>query len=56
MKKEDIEPEMRLAELRHQHHILQASKANIYDLSQKPFGKLDDEEDVIGDGDEDDII
>ena len=55
MKKEYIEPEMRLAELRHQHHILQGSK-NIYDLSQKPFGKLDDEEDVIGDGDEDDII
>ena len=55
MKKEYIEPEMRLAELRHQHHILQGSK-NIYDLSHKPFGKFDDEKDVIGDDDEDDII
>ena len=57
MKKEYIEPAMRLAELRHKHHLLQSSaKQNIYDLSQKPFGKFDGDDDTIGDGDEDDII
>ena len=57
MKKEYIEPAMRVAELRHKHHLLQSSaKANIYDLSDKPFGKFNDEDDEIGDGDEDYII
>ena len=57
MKKEYIEPAMRLAELRHKHHLLQSSaKQNIYDLSQDSFGKFDGEDDEIGDGDEDYII
>ena len=57
MKKEYIEPAMRVAELKHKYHLLQGSgKQNIYDLSQKPFGKFDGDDDTIGDGDEDYII
>ena len=57
MKKEYIEPAMRLAELKHKHHLLQSSaKPNIYQLSDKPFGTFDDDEDTIGDGEEEYII
>ena len=56
MKKEYIEPAMRLAELKHKHHLLQSSAKNIYSLSDKPFGTFDDDDDTIGDGEEDDII
>ena len=56
MKKEYIEPAMRLAELKHKHHLLQSSAKNIYQLSDKPFGTFDDDDDTIGDGEEDDII
>ena len=56
MKKEYIEPTMRLAELKHKHHLLQSSAKNIYQLSDKPFGTFDDDEDTIGDGEEEDII
>ena len=56
MKKEYIEPAMRLAELKHKHHLLQSSAKNIYQLSDKPFGTFDDDEDTIGDGEEEDII
>ena len=56
MKKEYIEPAMRLAELKHKHHLLQSSAKNIYNLSDKPFGTFDDDEDTIGDGEEEDII
>ena len=57
MKKEYIEPAMRLAELKHKHHLLQSSaKPNIYQLSDKPFGTFDDDEDTIDDGEEEYII
>jgi hypothetical protein len=57
MKKEYIEPAMRLAELKHKHHLLQSSaKPNIYQLSDKPFGTFDDDDDTIGDGEEEYII
>ena len=57
MKKEYIEPAMRLVELKHMHHLLQSSaKPNIYNLSNKPFGTYDDDDDTIGDGEEEDII
>ena len=58
MKKEYIEPAMRLAELRHKNHLLQSSytKANIYDLSNRPFGKFKDGDDEITEDDVDDII
>lgn len=55
MKKEYIEPAMRLAELKHKHHLLQSS-AKIYNLSDKPFGTFDGVDDTIGDGEEEDII
>ena len=53
MKKEYIEPAMRLAELKHKHHLLQSSaKPNIYQLSDKPFGTFDDDDDeIVDDGD-----
>ena len=54
MKKEYIEPAMRLAELKHKHHLLQSSAKNIYNLSDKPFGTYDDDDDEIVD--EDDVI
>ena len=55
MKKEYIEPAMRLAELKHKHHLLQSSaKPNIYQLSDKPFGTFDgDDEEIV---DDDDVI
>ena len=56
MKKEYIEPAMRLVELKHMHHLLQSSAMNIYNLSDKPFGTFDDDEDTIGDGEEEYII
>lgn len=56
MKKEYIEPAMRLVELKHMHHLLQSSAMNIYNLSNKPFGTYDDDDDTIGDGEEEDII
>ena len=56
MKKEYIEPAMRLVELKHMHHLLQSSAMNIYNLSNKPFGTYDDDDDTIVDGDEEDII
>lgn len=57
MKKEYIEPAMRLVELKHMHHLLQSSaKPNIYQLSDKPFGTYDDDDDTIGDGEEEYII
>ena len=53
MKKEYIEPTMRLANLRHKSHLLQSSaKPNIYQLSDKPFGTYDDDDDeIVDDGD-----
>lgn len=56
MKKEYIEPAMRLVELKHKHHLLQSSAKNIYNLSDKPFGTFDGVDDTIGDGEEEDII
>ena len=56
MKKEYIEPAMRLVELKHMHHLLQSSARNIYNLSDKPFGTYDGDDDTIGDDDEDEII
>lgn len=56
MKKEYIEPAMRLVELKHMHHLLQSSARNIYNLSNKPFGTFDGDDDTIGDDDEDEII
>ena len=56
MKKEYIEPAMRLVELKHMHHLLQSSAKNIYNLSDKPFGTFDDDEDTIDDGEEEYII
>ena len=56
MKKEYIEPAMRLAELKHKHHLLQSSAKNIYNLSDKPFGAFDGDDDTIDDGEEEDII
>ena len=56
MKKEYIEPAMRLAELKHKHHLLQNSAKNIYNLSDKPFGTFDGDDDTIDDGEEEDII
>ena len=56
MKKEYIEPAMRLVELKHMHHLLQSSAKNIYNLSDKPFGTFDGDDDTIGDGEEEDII
>lgn len=50
MKKEYIEPAMCLVELKHMHHLLQSSaKSNIYNLSDKPFGTYDDDDDEIVD-------
>ncbi len=55
MKKEYIEPTMRLANLKHKYHLLQSSaKPNIYQLSDKPFGTYDDDDDEIVD--DDDVI
>ena len=54
MKKEYIEPAMCLVELKHMHHLLQRSAKNIYNLSDKPFGTYDDDDDEIVD--EDDVI
>ena len=53
MKKEYIEPTMRLANLKHKYHLLQSSaKPNIYQLSDKPFGTFDDDDDeIVDDGD-----
>ena len=57
MKKEYIEPAMRLVELKHMHHLLQSSaKPNIYNLSNKPFGTFDGDDDTIGDDEEEYII
>jgi hypothetical protein len=56
MKKEYIEPTMRVVELKHKHHLLQSSARNIYNLSDKPFGTYDDDDDTIGDGEEEEII
>ena len=58
MKKEYIEPAMRLAELRHRNHLLQSSytKGNIYQLSNSPFGKYNDSEDELTEEYVDDII
>ena len=57
MKKEYIEPAMRLANLKHKYHLLQSSaKPNIYQLSDKPFGTYDDDDDTIGDDEEEYII
>ena len=56
MKKEYIEPAMRLVELKHMHHLLQSSAKNIYNLSDKPFGTFDGDDDTSGDDDEDEII
>ena len=57
MKKEYIEPAMRLVELKHMHHLLQSSaKPNIYNLSNKPFGTFEGDDDTIGDGEEEEII
>jgi hypothetical protein len=56
MKKEYIEPAMRLAELKHKHHLLQSSEKNIYNLSDKPFGTFDGDDDTIDDGEEEEII
>ena len=58
MKKEYIEPAMRLAELRHRNHLLQSSytKGNIYQLNKSPFGKYNDSEDELTEEDVDDII
>ena len=54
MKKEYIEPAMRLVELKHMHHLLQSSAKNIYNLSDKPFGTFDgDDEEIV---DDDDVI
>lgn len=47
---------MRLANLKHKYHLLQSSAKNIYQLSDKPFGTFDDDEDTIGDGEEEYII
>ena len=55
MKKEYIEPTMRVANLKHKYHLLQSSaKPNIYQLSDKPFGTYDDDDDEIVD--DDDVI
>lgn len=54
MKKEYIEPAMRLVELKHKHHLLQSSAMNIYNLSDKPFGTFDGDDDEIVD--DDDVI
>ena len=53
MKKEYMEPAMRLAELKHKHHLLQSSaKPNIYQLRDKSFGTYDDDDDeIVDDGD-----
>ena len=56
MKKEYIEPAMLLVELKHKHHLLQSSSKNIYNLSDKPLGIFDGDDDTIGDGEEEDII
>ena len=56
MKKEYIEPAMRLAELKHMHHLLQSSAKNIYNLSDKPFGIFDGDDDEIVDDEEEEII
>ena len=57
MKKEYIEPAMRLAELRHRNHLLQASmKGSIYNLRNTPLGKYNDSEDELTEEDVDDII
>ena len=41
---------MRLADLKHKYHLLQSSaKPNIHQLSDKPFGTFDDDDDVIVD-------
>ena len=51
MKKEYIEPAMRLVELKHMHHLLQSSAKNIYNLSDKPFGTFDgDDDEIVDDG------
>lgn len=50
MKKEYIEPTMRLANLKHKYHLLQSSaKQNIDQLGDKTFGTYDDDDDVIVD-------
>ena len=57
MQKEYIEPAMRLAELRHRNHLLQASmKGSIYNLRNTPLGKYNDSEDELTEEDVDDII
>ena len=56
MKKEYIEPAMRLVELKHMHHLLQSSAKNIYNLSDKPFGIFDGDDDEIVDDEEEEII
>ena len=47
---------MRLAELKHKHHLLQSSAKNIYNLSDKSFGTFDGDDDTIDDGEEEEII
>ena len=60
MKKEYIKPAMRVAELRHKHHILvgsdEHSEGKINPFQDDTFHMFDGEDDTIGDGDEDDII
>ena len=54
MKKEYIEPAMRLVELKHKHHLLKSSARNIYNVSDKHFGTFDgDDEEIV---DDDDVI
>ena len=51
---------MRVAELRHKHHILvgsdEHSEGKINPFQDDTFHMFDGEDDTIGDGDEDDII
>ena len=58
MKKEYFEPTMRVANLKHKHHLLQSSggqsKPNLNQWGDKSFGTFDDDDDVIID--DDDVI